>query len=284
MPLSARPFGPTGRDVSVIGQGTWNVPTRGERADEAERALRRGVELGMVHIDTAEMYGDGAAERLVGEAIAGLPREQLFLVSKVLPSNATYDGTLRACEASLKRMRVDYLDCYLLHWRGSVPLGETMRALEKLVRDGKTRALGVSNFEVGDLEEARVALDTEPIACNQVLYHLTERTVETNELPYCRDNGIAITGYTPFGRGDWNDRPGARVVHDIARKRGATPHQIVLAFLTRDPIAFAIPKSSTTEHVEENAAAGDLRLDEAEIAAIDEAFPVRRRRGGLPTL
>jgi diketogulonate reductase-like aldo/keto reductase len=165
-----------------------------------------------------------------------------------------------------------------------VPLGETMRALETLVRDGKIRALGVSNFDVADLEEARAALDREPIACNQVLYHLTERTIEDHELPYCREHDIAIVAYTPFGRGDWTDRPGARVVHDIARKHGATPHQVVLAFLTRQPINFAIPKSSSVEHVEENAGAGDLRLDDAEIAAIDEAFPKKRRRGGLPTL
>jgi diketogulonate reductase-like aldo/keto reductase len=282
--MTTRPFGAAGRAVPVVGQGTWNVPTRGAAADEAKRALRRGVELGMVHVDSAEMYGDGAAERLVGEAIAGLPRDQLFLVSKVLPSNATYDGTIRACEASLKRMRVDYLDCYLLHWRGSVPLGETMRALEKLVRDGKTRALGVSNFDVADLEEARAALDSEPIACNQILYHLAERTAETHEIPYCRDHGIAVVAYTPFGRGDWSDRPGARVLAEIARKHGVTPHAVILAFLTREPINFAIPKSSALAHVEENAAAGDLQLDGAEIAAIDEAFPVRRRRGGLPTL
>jgi diketogulonate reductase-like aldo/keto reductase len=279
-----RPFGPTGRNVPVIGQGTWNVPLRGERADETKRALRRGIELGMVHIDTAEMYGDGGSEKLIGEAIQGLPREQLFLVSKVLPSNARYDATIRACEATLKRMRVDYLDCYLLHWRGGIPLGETMRALEKLVRDGKTRALGVSNFDVNDLEEARVALEYEPIACNQVLYNLGERSVEEHELPYCREHKIAIVAYTPFGRGDWADRPGARTLDEIARKHGATPRQVILAFLTRDPIAFTIPKASTIAHTEENAAAGELRLDESEIAAIDKALPARRRRGGLPTL
>jgi diketogulonate reductase-like aldo/keto reductase len=280
----ARPFGSTGRDVPVIGQGTWNIPVRGERAEETKRALRRGIELGMVHVDTAEMYGDGASEKLIGEAIQGLPREQLFLVSKVLPSNARYDATIRACEATLKRMRVDYLDCYLLHWRGGVPLGETMRALEKLVQDGKTRALGVSNFEVGDLEEARVALDREPIACNQVLYNLGERSVEEHEFPYCREHGIAIVGYTPFGRGDWTDRPGAHAIEEIARKHGATARQVILAFLTRDPIAFTIPKASSVAHTEENAAAGDLRLDASDLAAIDAAFPVRRRRGGLPTL
>ena len=282
--MIARPFGPTGRDVPVIGQGTWNTPLRGERAEEAERALRRGVELGMVHIDTAEMYGDGGSERLIGEAIRGLPREQLFIVSKVMPQNATYDGTIRACEAGLKRMRVDYLDCYLLHWRGSVPLAETMRALEQLVRDGKTRSLGVSNFEVDDLEEARAALERERIACNQVLYHLRERTVEEHELPYCREHGIAIVAYTPFGRGDWTDRAGAHALEEVARKHGATPRQVILAFLTRDPVTFTIPKASTLAHVEENAAAGDLRLDDDDVAKIDHAFPLRRRRGGLPTL
>jgi diketogulonate reductase-like aldo/keto reductase len=230
------------------------------------------------------MYGDGAAERVLGEAIRDLPRDQLFIVSKVLPSNATFDGTIRACEASLERMQLEYLDCYLLHWRGNVPLAETMGALEKLVADGKIRALGVSNFDVDDLEEARAVLEREPIACNQVLYHLGERTIEDHEFAFCRKAGIAIVGYTPFGRGDWTDRSGARTIDAIAQKHGATPRQVVLAFLTRDPITFVIPKASTVAHVEENAAAGDVRLDDADIEAIDQAFPVRRRRGGLPTL
>ncbi|HZO94412.1 MAG TPA: aldo/keto reductase [Candidatus Baltobacteraceae bacterium] len=279
-----RPFGPARRQVPAIGQGTWNVPTRGAAADEAKRALRRGIELGMVHVDTAEIYGDGASERLVGEAIQGLPREQLFIVSKVAPSHATYDGTIRACEASLKRMRLDYLDCYLLHWRGGTPLGETMRAMERLVTDGKIRMLGVSNFEVDDLEEAAAALEREPIACNQILYHLGERTIEAHELPYCRERGIAIVGYTPFGRGDWHDSRGAHVLERIAAKHAATSRQVILAFLTREPGTFTIPKASTIPHVEENAGAGDLRLDPQDITAIDEAFPTRKRRGGIPTL
>ncbi|HEX3468825.1 MAG TPA: aldo/keto reductase [Candidatus Elarobacter sp.] len=282
--MIARRFGPLDRTVPVVGQGSWNVPVRGERAEEAKRALRRGVELGMVHIDTAEMYGDGGAERVIGDAIRGLPREQLFIVSKVLPSNASYDGTIRACEASLKRLGTSYLDCYLLHWRGSVPLGETMRALEQLVTDGKIRALGVSNFDVADLEEAQTALDREPIACNQVLYHLGERSVEQHELPYCREHDIALVAYTPFGRGDWTDRDGAAALGAVARKHGATPHQVILAFLTHDPAVFAIPKAATTPHVEENAAAGELRLDDDDLATIDRAFPARRRRGGIPTL
>jgi diketogulonate reductase-like aldo/keto reductase len=280
----SRPFGPTERDVPIVGQGTWNIPTRGAAADEVKRALRRGLELGMVHIDTAEMYGDGASERLIGEAIRGLPRGQLFLVSKVLPSNASFDGTIAACERSLQRMGVDYLDCYLLHWRGNVPLRETMSALEALVEAGKIRSLGVSNFDLADLEEARAALDREPLACNQVLYHLTERTVEAHELPFCREHDIAVVAYTPFGRGDWEDRPGAHTLERIAKKHGATPRQVVLAFLTREPDTFTIPKSSTIPHVEENAGAGDLRLDAGDITAIDAAFPIRARRGGLPTL
>jgi diketogulonate reductase-like aldo/keto reductase len=279
-----RPFGPLERGVPAIGQGTWNIPVRRAAAETAKRTLRRGVELGMVHIDTAEMYGDGAAEELVAEAIRGLPRERLFLVSKVLPSNATYAGTIRACEASLRRLGTDYLDCYLLHWRGNVPLAETMRALERLVDDGKIRSLGVSNFEIEDLEEARSVLRRHPIACNQVLYHLGERTIEDHELAYCRSRGIAVVGYTPFGRGDWSDRPGVRVLERIARAYETTVRAVILAFLTRDPDLFAIPKASTPEHVEENASAGEFRLDDAEIAAIDHAFPVRTRRGGLPVL
>lgn len=279
-----RPFGSTGIELPIIGQGTWNVPSRGPAMDEAKAALRRGVELGMVHIDTAEMYGDGSAERLIGSAIAGLPRERLYIVSKVLPSNASYTGTIRACEASLARLGLDYLDCYLLHWRGGNPLDETMRAMETLVRDGKIRALGVSNFDVDDLREATAALTTERIACNQVLYHLGERTIEGHELTYAREHEIAIVAYTPFGRGDYRHRPGVHALETVARTRGATIPQVILAFLTRDPIVFTIPKASTVAHVEENAGAGDLRLTDDEIEAIDRAYPAARRRGGIPTL
>jgi diketogulonate reductase-like aldo/keto reductase len=280
----AHRFGATGRDVPIIGQGTWNVPTRGSEVDEAKRAIRRGIELGMVHIDTAEMYGDGAAERLAGEAIAGLAREQLFVVTKVLPSNASYDGTIRACEASLGRMNLDYFDCFLLHWPGSYPIRDTMRAMEKLVADGKIRSLGVSNFGVDELQEAMDALEREKLACNQVLYHLNERTIEAHEVPFCEKAGIAVVAYTPFGRGDYEDQAGAAVLKKIAAKRGATVHQIILAFLTRNPSVFTIPKAAKVPHVQDNAGAGDLRLDEEEIAEIDRAYPARKRRGGVPTL
>ncbi len=277
-------FGPSGYEVARIGQGSWNLPLRGGAADEAKHAIRRGAELGMTHIDTAEMYGDGGSERLIGEAIRGLPRESLFIVSKVMPSNATYAGTIAACEASLERLGCDYLDSFLLHWRGGIPLRETLRAMEQLVADGKIRTLGVSNFDVDDLREAQGVLEREPLACNQVLYHLGERTVETCEFAYCRDHGIAIVGYTPFGRGDYEDQPGTAVLERLTKKYDATIRQIILAFLTRDPIAFAIPKASTVAHVAENAAAGDLVLDGADIEAIDRAFPTRERRGGLPAL
>ncbi len=282
--MNTRPFGTGFPNVPVIGQGTWNVPLRGSARDAAIVAVRKGVELGMVHIDTAEMYGDGGAESLVGDAIQGLPREQLFLVSKVLPSNASFNGTIAACNASMKRMRVDYLDCYLLHWRGSEPLDETMRALEQLVVRGDIRALGVSNFEISDLQEAQAALTREKIACNQVLYHLGERTIEAHEMPFCRENGIATVAYTPFGRGDWEDAPGARDLQRIASAHGVTPHAVILAFLTRDELTFTIPKAASGDHVRENAAAGDVTLTADEIAEIDRAFPVRKRRGGIPTL
>ncbi|GAC1421535.1 MAG: aldo/keto reductase [Candidatus Velthaea sp.] len=279
-----RPFGTTARDVAIVGQGTWNVPLHGTSADEAKRALRRGIDLGMTHIDTAEMYGDGGSERLIGEAIRGLPREALFVASKVLPSNASFAGTLRACEASLSRLGLEYLDCYMLHWRGSEPLRETMRAMEKLVAEGKIRSIGVSNFDVEDLKETHAALEREPLACNQVLYHLGERTVEDLELAYCRETGVALVAYTPFGRGDYEDRPGMSVLERIAANYGATVRQVILAFLTRDPMTFAIPKASNVAHVEENGGAGELRLDPASVADIDAAFPMRKRRGGLPTL
>jgi len=280
----ARAFGAGGAAVPVIGQGTWNVPLRGSARDQALQALRAGIELGMVHLDSAEMYGDGGAETFVGDAIAGLPRERLFLVSKVLPYNASYKGTIAACHASMQRMRVDYLDCFLLHWRGSEPLEETMRALEQLVADGDIRSLGVSNFEVDDLRAAQAALRKERIACNQVLYHLGERTIEAHEVPFCRDAGIAIVAYTPFGRGDWHDGPGAAVLEKIAAAHGAGVHAVILAFLTRDEGTFAIPNAAQLAHARENAAGGTLRLSAEEIAAVDRAFPARRRRGGLPTL
>jgi diketogulonate reductase-like aldo/keto reductase len=270
--MRTRPFGWTGFEVPVIGQGTWPVPDR--------EALRRGIDLGLTHIDTAEMYGDGRSEEIVGEAIAGYPREQLFIVSKVLPSNATRAGVARACERSLARLRTGYLDVYVLHWRGDVPLEETMEALERLVVEGKIRALGVSNLDPWDLREAAAALRTERIACNQVLYNLGERTPERYELPWAHENACAFVAYTPLGRP--KGRRGEAVLGEVAGAHRVTKEAVALAFLTRDPLGFAIPKANRIVHVEANAEAGSLDLDEAEIAAIDEAYPARDREGALP--
>jgi diketogulonate reductase-like aldo/keto reductase len=283
--VKRKPFGPTGVDVAVIGQGTWDIPESGDRLKEAKLAIRRGVELGMTHLDTAEMYGSGRVEELLGDAIEGIPRETLFVTSKVLPSNARYDATLEACERSLKRMRLDYFDLYLLHWPSGHPLEDTMRALEALVEQGKTRFIGVSNFDVDEMLEAQSYLRRVPLACNQVLYHLHERGIEHALIPKARERNVAIVAYTPFGRGRFPraESKAGGVLAQVAAKHGATPRQAILAFLTRESNVFAIPKASRVAHVEENAAAGDLVLDAADCEAIDAAFP-RGDGGPLATL
>src|SRR5215813_3038336 len=242
-----REFGSTAEKVPVIGQGTWNM-----RRDGGE-ALRTGIKLGMTHIDTAEMYT--GAEEITAEAIRGI-RSKIFLVSKVLPSNASYKGTLRACDASLQRLKTDYLDVYLLHWwSGSHPIGETMRAMEELVAAGKIRHIGVSNLDVDRLKQAQRALTREKIVCNQVLYHLRSRGIENRLLGYCESQGIAVVGYSPFGQGDFpppNSKQG-KALSTIAERHGKTPKQVTLNFLTRRPSLFTIPKASMVDHVRENA-------------------------------
>ncbi|HXF33648.1 MAG TPA: aldo/keto reductase [Candidatus Acidoferrales bacterium] len=275
--MQHKEFGWTKRAVPRIGQGTWKLPSRGAAVKEAERALRRGIELGMTHIDSAEMYGDGRSEEIVGDAIKGVDRSRLFVVSKVLPQNASYEGTIRACEHSLARLKTDYLDVYLLHWRGSQPLRDTMRALERLLSDGKIKALGVSNFDVEDLREATSYLEHGRIACNQVLYNFVERGIEYELTDYCRDNRIAIVGYTPFG-GIPAERTKARVkLAEIAGRYDVNVYQLALAWCTRDPICFTIPKSADVVHVEQNARAGDLELDAEALREIDEIFPPPRK-------
>jgi diketogulonate reductase-like aldo/keto reductase len=279
--VKQKKFG-TGPDVSVIGQGTWYLD-RGDRK-AAIAALRRGIETGMTHIDTAEMYGD--AELVIADAIAELPREKLFLVSKVLPSNASRRGTITACERSLKRLKTDHLDCYLLHWRGSYPFEETVAAFDELVAAGKIRSWGVSNFDEDDLDELLDVAGEGKIACNQVLYHLQERAIEHAVIPWCEQHGVAVVAYSPFGH---NDFPSARskggeVLQAIADAHQASPRQVALAFLTRAPSVLAIPKASSAEHAAENAAAGDLTLSAAEIAALDKAFPRGPKPRGLPML
>jgi diketogulonate reductase-like aldo/keto reductase len=237
------------------------------RKDEVA-ALRLGVELGMTHIDTAEMYGDGGAERVVAEATRG-QRDRVFIATKVLPSNASYRGTVAACERSLRRLRTDHVDLYLLHWwSGQHPIRDTMRAMEELVARGLVRLIGVSNFDVGELRAARAALARERLACNQVLYHLRDRRIERDLLPDCETERIAVVGYTPLARGGFL----RSVVAEIAARHGRTPRQVALAFLTRRPSLFTIPKASRPEHVRDNAAALDLVLPPEDIAAIDAAF------------
>lgn len=273
--------------VPVIGQGTWEMPTSGSAYEAAQAAMRKAVdELDMVHIDTAEMYGSGRSEELVGDAIQGLPRQNLFVVSKVLPQNSTYAGTLKACDTSLKRLRTDYLDCYLLHWRGSVPLADTMRALEKLVDDGKIRSLGVSNFDVDDIKEALSVLKKHKIACNQVLYNLHTRGIERELIPFCAENSIAIVGYTPFAqkRVPSEGTAAGATLSAVARKHNASERQVILAFLVRQETTFAIPKAARFEHLAENGGAGAIQLDADDIAQLDEAFPAPKKRVPLSTL
>lgn len=267
-------FARTGIQLPVVGQGTWNMPERGAVRKRAVDAIRLGVSLGMRHIDTAEMYGAGAAEELVGDAIEGLPREELFIASKVLPSNATFDGTLQAAERSIARMRCAYLDLYMLHWPGDFPLRDTMRALETLVARGLARFIGVSNFDTAAMREAASYLREVALSSNQVLYHLGERGVEHELIEAAAHDGIAIVAYTPFGRGSYTrNAKGRGTLERIAAKHHATVRQVVLAFLTRRPNVFALAKASSAEHVEENAAAGDVRLDPEDVAAIDAAYP-----------
>ncbi len=280
--MECRPFGSTKRDVATIGQGTWHL-------DEAHRAtaiaaLRRGLDLGMTHIDTAELYGSGSVEELVAEAIAGR-RDEVFLVSKVFPENASGKAAIAACERSLARLETDRLDGYLLHWRGEHPLEDTFAAFEQLRREGKILAWGVSNFDVPDLEEAW-EVSGGRVVCDQVLYHLQERAIEHAVIPWCQEHGVAVVAYSPFGSGSFPGprTKGGRVLQGIAAAHGATPRQVALHFLVRRSGLFAIPKASRPEHAAENAAAGDLRLDDSELARIDEAFPLGPAPPELPVI
>ena len=266
--MRTRPFGWTGVEVPVLGQGTWMIEST---PAASVAALRAGLDLGMTHIDTAEMYGNGRAEQLVAEAIAGR-RDEVFLASKVLPSNASYEGTIRACERSLKRLQTDRIDLYMLHWPGSYPVEETMRALQKLVERGDIRFGGVSNFDVHELPAAH---KTKPLACNQVLYHLGDRGIERRVMPWCAALQIPVVAYSPFGHGDFPER--SKVLQEIARRHGRTPRQVVLNWVTRDPNVFTIPKTSRVERVKENAASLDFDLTPEDLAAIDRAFPAPAR-------
>jgi diketogulonate reductase-like aldo/keto reductase len=279
-----RVFGATGRRVAAVGQGSWRTDETG--TESAVAAMRRGLDLGMTHIDTAEMYGSGAAEKIIAEAIAGR-RDEVFLVSKVLPNHASRRGTLAACEKSLARLQTDRLDCYLLHWRGEYPLQETLAAFESLVRDGKILSWGVSNFDASDLDEVADIAGAGHPACNQVLYHLQERAIEHAVLPWCQARGVAVVAYTPFGQSSSAFDPRTaqgRVLEEIAAAHGATARQVALAFLLRHPNAFVIPKAANVEHVAENAGSAAFTLSAADVSRIDAAFPRGRPGRGLPMI
>jgi len=276
---------PSGRAVARLGQGTWRMGEQRTRRAQEIAALRLGLDLGLALIDTAEMYGDGGAEELIGEALAGR-RGEAYVVSKVLPGNATRRGTIAACERSLRRLKTDYLDLYLLHWRQSEPLAETLEAFAALEKAGSIRAYGVSNFDRADLEESAELRGGTRIAINQVLYGLEHRGIEWDLLPWCRERGISIIAYSPLGSSAHAVRAllGEHALRTIAERRAATPAQIALAWVLRQAAVYAIPKAGRVEHVRDNAGALEIELDADELRELDAAFPPPRRATSLEML
>ena len=268
---------PTGESVPALGQGTWQMAERADRRANEIEALRLGVELGMTLIDTAEMYGEGAAETLVAEALAG-KRDRLFLVSKVYPHNASHRGLIQACERSLRRLGTDRLDLYLLHWRGTIPLEETVGGFEELRRSGKIRHWGVSNFDVDDMKELLQVPGGGNCATNQVLYNVTRRGPEFDLLPWMADRNMPLMAYSPIEQGRL---PAGGALHTVAQRHGASPFQVALAWLLHRPSVIAIPKASNAQHVRENLGALDIRLTPEDLAAIDAEFPAPKRKRPL---
>jgi diketogulonate reductase-like aldo/keto reductase len=271
---------PNGDKVPVLGMGTWGMGERRRSAAEEAAALKLGLDLGMTLIDTAEMYGEGGAEEVVGRAIAGR-RDDLFLVSKVYPHNAGREDAVAACERSLKRLGTDRLDLYLLHWRGDVPLAETLDAFAALQRAGKIRAWGVSNFDLDDMKELRSSAHAKSCALNQVLYNLTRRGIEWDLLPWCRDHRLPIMAYSPIEQGRLLAHPALR---RLAKERGVTPAQLALAWVLHQTGVIAIPKAVRPDHLRENRAAADLTLSAAELGELDKALPPPRRSEPLAML
>ncbi len=260
---------PSGEAVPVLGQGTWTMAENPARRRDEIAALRLGLDLGLTLVDTAEMYADGASETLVGEALDGR-RDDAFLVSKVLPSNAGRRGTIAACERSLARLRTDRIDLYLLHWRGGVPLAETVAGFDDLVRAGKIRHWGVSNLDLDDMAELAGLPGGSAVATDQVLYNLTRRGIEFDLEPWCRERAIPVMAYSPVEQGRMLGHP---VLARVGERHGATPAQVALAWILRRPGLIAIPKAGRAEHVRENRAALDIVLTPADLAELDRAFP-----------
>jgi diketogulonate reductase-like aldo/keto reductase len=271
---------PSGVAIPVLGQGTWHLAEGVHHEADEIAALRLGLDLGMTLIDTAEMYADGGAEELVGEAIAGR-REEVFLVGKVLPHNATHNGTIAACERSLRRLKTDHFDLYLLHWRGGPPLEETLDAFRLLVRAGKIRQWGVSNFDFSDMEELTNLPDGSAVQTDQVLYNLTRRGIEYDLLPWCREQAIPIMAYSPIEQGRLLRHP---ALESVATRHDATPAQVALAWLLRQDGLIVIPRAGTPEHVRENRAALDLRLMKKDLAELERAFPPPAEKRSLEML
>lgn len=266
-----------GRTVPVVGQGTWRMGDERSRAADEVKSLQAGLDLGMTLIDTAEMYGNGASERIVGQAVRGR-RDEVFVVSKVLPSNASRIGTEAACERSLKHLGIDHIDLYLLHWRGGYPLAETVAAFEALEKAGKIGAWGVSNFDVDDMEELLAVPGGKNVAANQVLYNLSRRGIEYDLLPWCQKRGVAIMAYSPLDEGRLLRNPD--LVH-IAKAHQATPAQIALAFLETRPGVISIPKTGSATRARENRDAMDIHLTPENLTALDNAFPPPKRKRSL---
>lgn len=276
MPLATATL-PSGISVPVLGQGTWKMGERRDRFAQEVAALRLGIELGMTLIDTAEMYASGGAEEVVREAISGR-RDEVFVVSKVLPTNASRAATIRACEASLKRLGTDRIDLYLLHWRGGVPLSQTVDAFETLKAGGKIADWGVSNFDVDDMEELAALPGGGAVAANQVLYNLGNRGIDFDLMPWQRKRGIPVMAYSPVGEGNL---AGDGRLKAVAGRHGATPAQVALAWTLRGEGVIAIPKASQEKHVRDNRAAADIRLTAQDLADLDAAFPPPRRKQPL---
>src|SRR5499427_3783846 len=271
---------PGGERVPALGQGTWHMGESRRRMAEEAAAVRLGIELGLTLIDTAEMYGGGGAEEMVARAAEGV-RDELFIVSKVYPHNASRTGVVAACERSLKRLATDRIDLYLLHWRGSIPLAETLEGFQRLQRDGKIRHYGVSNFDRADMAEWAALKGGDTVAADQVLYNLAHRGPEWDLVPWCREHKVVVMAYTPLGSGRML---GNQTLTEIARRRGATPAQIALAWLLREEGTIVIPKASRPEHVRENRGALDVQLTEEDLAALDHAFPPPRGKTALGML
>lgn len=268
------------RGLPPLGQGTWRMGEVAARRAEEVAALRFGVDLGLDLIDTAEMYADGGAEEIVAEAVAGR-RDDVVIVSKVLPENASRRGTVAACERSLRRLRTDRIDLYLLHWRGDIPLLETLAGFQDLISAGKIRRWGVSNFDVGDMEDLAALGVAEECATNQILYNLSRRGPEFDLVPWCAERRIPIMAYSPVEQGRLLRHPGLR---QLADEKGVTPAQLALAFVLGRPGVTAIPKASTPAHVRENAAALTIALDPSDLARIQALFPSPRRAEPLAML